>query len=107
MAGLGPWARSRGASKIPMGVPGPAKEERWGGLKGREQNPTNQEGSPRDLAPSKLLVGRPGGGQAESLEESSWGAGGQPDTEQPGRQQGHAHTRLTTSIPFNKTRKVM
>lgn len=48
MADLGPWASSQGASKIPLGVPGPAKEERWGGLKGRE-NPTNQEGPSRVL----------------------------------------------------------
>lgn len=62
---LGLWASLQGTSKFPWKA-WLAKEGRGRGLKGRKQRPNNQEGSPRGLAPSKLLLaGRLGGGQVE------------------------------------------
>lgn len=73
----------------------------------------NQEGSPGGLAPSKLLlVGKLGCRQVEGQQEPTWGVGGGRGTarhiaaRQAAAEQGHAHTRLTTSIPFNKMWKV-
>ena len=66
--GAGPRREQLEASVLlgPQGKPWPAKQGRHGGLKGRKQNPNNQEGSPRGPDPSKLLLaGRFGGGQVK------------------------------------------